>query len=145
MLVSDSMRAAWLLIFVACVGLNACSDEPNCPEDGGGQKALTGSMCNGSTLTYENFGKQFMETYCTSCHSSNLSGDEERQCAPSGKHNYDTLEKIVIDFDHVDRYAAAGPSSVNNVMPPKGEKIPTAQERLDLGTWLACEVAKMPQ
>jgi hypothetical protein len=145
MLWSERMRATWLLVVVLGVGSNACSseDEPNCPEEGGGQKAVTGATCNGSPLTYENFGRQFMETYCTECHSNTLSGDEARHCAPSGKHNYDTLALILADFEHVDKYAAAGPSSVNNAMPPKGEMIPTEQERRDLGTWLACEMDRM--
>jgi len=138
------MRSTWLLVFLG-VGLNACGDDLNCPEEGGGQKAVTGSTCNGSTLTYENFGKQFMETYCTRCHSSTLNGDEARECAPSGKHNYDTLAKILGDIDHVDRYAAAGPSSINDAMPPKGFATPSEQERRDLGTWLACELDKLPQ
>lgn len=149
MLISERMKLAGLLVAVFGVGLLACGeeDEPksNCPEAGGSRKAVTGSMCNGSTLTYENFGRQFMTTYCTGCHSSNLSGSEARQCAPSGAHNYDTLALIMGDVDHVDRYAAAGPSSVNNVMPPKDSMIPTEQERRDLGTWLACELEKMPQ
>jgi hypothetical protein len=144
MLFRDRMKATWFLVVLG-VGLNACGDDVVCPEAGGSQKAPTGSVCNGSTLTYENFGRQFMETYCTECHSSSLEGDEARQCAPSGGHNYETLAAIVDDFDHVDEYAAAGPSSVNNAMPPKGFPTPTEQERRNLGTWLACELERMPQ
>ena len=80
-------------------------------------------------------------TYCTRCHSSTLSGEEARSCAPDD-HNFDTLDEIVLNADHIDEIAAAGPDSVNEGMPPSGPT-PTEQERLDLGVWLACEAERM--
>jgi hypothetical protein len=51
------------------------------------------------TLTYDNFGRQFMETYCTRCHHSELMGDD-RMGAPSF-HDFDTLFGIKAVSDHV--------------------------------------------
>jgi uncharacterized membrane protein len=130
-----------LAVFVALMALTACGedDPPACPE--GEEGPPTEATCNGSPLTYENFGQEFMENYCTRCHSSEVKGDA-RHCAPSD-HNFDTLDEIVFYSDHIDEWAAAGPNGVNEGMPPDGAK-PTEAERLDLGTWLACELERMP-
>jgi uncharacterized membrane protein len=125
--------------------VGACSDDDDddaCPEEGGEHEGETGATCDGSTLTYDNFGKQFMQTYCTTCHNSDLQG-EDRNCAP-GDHNFDTLDEILLNLAHIDEHAAAGPNSVNDEMPPAGYKKPSEQERRDLGTWLACEEERMP-
>ena len=126
------------------LGLLACSeDDPICAEEEHAhEETPSGASCNGSTLTYENFGRQFMEDYCTSCHSSSLEGEAARNCAPSN-HNFDTLDEIILYLHHIDEMAAAGPESVNTAMPPSGPQ-PTAEERRDLGTWLACEEERMP-
>jgi hypothetical protein len=102
--------------------------------------APTGSTCApDSTLTYENFGQPFMEAYCTRCHSSELRGSA-RNGAPL-YHDFDSLLGVVVVADHVDWYTAAGPDSVNKIMPPNGAK-PTPEERLQLGEWLACELLR---
>jgi uncharacterized membrane protein len=109
-----------------------------CGSDDGG--APTGSTCpDGSTLTYESFGAQFMDDYCTRCHSSELTG-EDRNGAPLN-HDFDTLAGVLAVADHIDEEAAAGPDSVNTAMPPRAPK-PTEEERRQLGEWLACEVAR---
>lgn len=98
--------------------------------------APTGATCPpGSTLTYNNFGKQFMQSYCTRCHSSELTG-AARHGAPSF-HDFDTLSGIKAVSDHIDETAAAGPSSVNESMPEDGTQ-PTLMERQQLGEWIAC-------
>jgi uncharacterized membrane protein len=134
-----------LVSFLVALGSISCGeDDPLCAEEEHEHEhegTASGAMCNGSTLTYENFGRAFMETYCTRCHSSSLSGDA-RNCAPSD-HNFDTLDEIITYRDHIDEAAAAGPGSVNTAMPPSGTP-PTEQERRDLGTWLACEEERMP-
>ena len=101
----------------------------------------TGAVCRSdSMLTYDNFGQPFMERYCTRCHASYLHG-ADRQGAPL-YHDFDTLFGIVAVADHVDEWAAAGPNASNEFMPPDGDK-PTLEEREQLGTWLACEVANI--
>jgi len=98
--------------------------------------ALTGATCpDRSTLTYETFGRNFMESYCTRCHSSTLSG-EERRGAPL-YHDFDTPIGIQGVADHIDQMAGSGPSATNTQMPPVGAT-PTMQERQLLSEWLAC-------
>lgn len=88
-----------------------------------------------STLTYETFGKKFMEDYCTRCHSSTLVG-AARQGAPSF-HDFDFVEGIRPLADHIDETTASGPAATNLGMPEDGNK-PTLAERQQLGEWLAC-------
>lgn len=84
-----------------------------------------------STLTYENFGQPFMESYCIHCHASWLQGGGQRRGAPVD-HDFDTQLGVQVEIDHIDR-AAAG----SDAMPPYGPR-PTADERTELAEWLAC-------
>jgi cytochrome c5 len=102
----------------------------------------TQSQCAaGSALTYESFGRGFMERYCTRCHASTLRG-EDRQGAPSF-HDFDTLFGIKAVFDHVDETTASGPAATNTSMPPDTPS-PTLAERQQLGEWLACGMPSAP-
>lgn len=115
--------------------VDAAVDEP------GEVGTPSGATCpTDNTLTYDNFGKQFVEDYCVRCHSSELAG-EKRNGAPKF-HDFDTLEGIINVIDHMDEKAASGPDATNTVMPPDGAK-PTSAEREDLGQWLACEIEKL--
>jgi len=96
----------------------------------------TGSSCPPTqTLTYANFGKPFLTSYCTRCHSSTLSGDA-RNDAPED-HNFDSVLGVRPFVDHIDEAAAAGPNAVNTGMPPSDPR-PSSEERHKLGEWLAC-------
>ena len=106
-----------------------------CTEDIFGPPTETVCPPEGTTLTYENFGKPFMEKYCTECHDSNLRG-EDRMGAPSF-HDFDTLFGIKAVSDHIDMTTAAGPAGINRGMPQDDPK-PTDAERYDLGLWIAC-------
>jgi hypothetical protein len=88
-----------------------------------------------STLTYANFGQPFMETYCTQCHASTLTGDD-RMGAPAF-HDFDTQLGIQQVMDHIDQMAASGPAATNDQMPIDDPK-PTLAERQQLGEWIAC-------
>jgi len=88
-----------------------------------------------STLTWDNFGREFMTSYCTSCHDSNLRGDA-RQGAPS-LHDFDTVFGVRAVSLHVDETTASGPAATNTSMPPSNPK-PTLEERRLLGEWVAC-------
>ncbi len=98
----------------------------------------TESVCpEDSTLTYENFGREFMESYCTRCHDSALTGDD-RMGAPSF-HDFDTVFGIRAVSDHIDFTTAAGPAATNDSMPPEDPR-PTLEERTKLGEWIACDM-----
>jgi cytochrome c5 len=122
------IAVAILLSAAACGGGDEEHGEP------------TGATCpEGSTLTYESFGAQFMEDYCTRCHDSALTG-EDRNGAPLD-HDFDTLAGVLAVADHIDEYAAAGPNAVNTLMPPRAPS-PSEEQRRQLGEWLACELAR---
>lgn len=124
------MRALVLLLLVS-----ACGDPPLFGPP-------TESVCpDGSTITYDNFGKNFMTKYCTRCHSSELRG-ADRQGAPSF-HDFDTLYGIRAVSDHVDETTASGPAATNTSMPPD-KPSPTLAERKQLGEWIACGMPGTP-
>ncbi len=76
-----------------------------------------------------------MQNYCTSCHSSAVSGTA-RNGAPSD-HNFDSLEGIQSATEHIDENAGSGPKATNTRMPPSGNR-PTLEERQKLSEWIAC-------
>lgn len=104
---------------------------------GGEEEGGSGATCpTDSSLTYDTFGKPFVEQFCTRCHASALTGDA-RNGAPS-EDNFDTLAAIRdVGAEEIDHQAAAGPAKVNTSMPPS-EPRPTEAERRLLGEWLAC-------
>ncbi|HEX5061034.1 MAG TPA: hypothetical protein VFV99_16820 [Kofleriaceae bacterium] len=131
------MRVILLLAFVVACGP---SPEP------------TGTMCpepDPLTLTYDNFGHEFMTKYCTWCHSSELPR-AQRNGAPV-YHDYDSLLGVLETPDHIDEQAGFGPDAKNEFMPPdrcpsvaggaldKNCAKPTAEERTKLAEWIACE------
>jgi hypothetical protein len=128
------------VVFSCAFGLGCSDNDGNAPEVGEEEEGIaTGATCPpASTVTYENFVKGFMGSYCTRCHNSALTGDA-RSGAPLG-HDFDTEAGIVFVGEHVDEHAAAGPNATNELMPPSGPK-PTAVEREKLGEWIACATA----
>ena len=96
----------------------------------------SGSSCpTAQTLTYDNFGKAFMTSYCVRCHASTVMG-LARAGAPAD-HNFDDLASIKRFASHIDDMAAAGPTKVNAMM-PADPPFPSEDERRKLGEWLAC-------
>jgi hypothetical protein len=111
---------------------------PVLPPGTPGEGRATGSKCaEDSSHDWTTFAKPFMDRYCIRCHSRDRSGGA-RQAAPLG-HDFDTLEGVLVEAAHIDRWAAAGPDSTNEVMPPEGP-FPSRQERVELGEYLACAV-----
>lgn len=98
--------------------------------------AATGATCpTTQTLTYANFGKAFMQTYCLQCHSTNAQG-AARNGAPAD-HNFDLVADIRSLAEHIDMHAGSGPLATNTSMPDSGP-MPTTDERRKLSEWLAC-------
>lgn len=96
----------------------------------------TGVACPpGSTLRYEEFGRDFASTYCTSCHASTRTGSA-RNGAPIG-FDFDTVEGIRLRRDRIDAVAGAGPTRINTFM-PLASPAPSDEEREQLAEWLAC-------
>jgi hypothetical protein len=131
------MRLAVLLLVLA-----ACPSVPT----------PTGTQCpdpDPMTLTYDNFGKPFMDKYCTWCHDSHLTLSK-RNGAPL-YHDFDTLLGVLEVPDHIDEQAGFGPKAQNTFMPgarcpsvaggplSKNCDQPTTEERTNLAMWIACE------
>jgi hypothetical protein len=142
------MRSISALSFCAavlCLTLSAFGCEDDMSSDAGHDHdhdstvmigPPSGATCpSDSTLTYDNFGKDFVGKYCLRCHSDKVTGTA-RNKAPAD-HNFDKLSDIALLVPHIDQYAAAGPASTNTKMPPDGAK-PSTDERKQLGEWLAC-------
>jgi uncharacterized membrane protein len=112
------IAAAWLAV---TVGSGACAknttiDEYECPK-------------TGSTLTYDDFGKGFLDRYCQSCHGAPVA---DRKGAPEGL-TFHTAEDARAHKDRIFARAAA-----DNVTMPPGPDDPPTDERYQLAEWLAC-------
>jgi hypothetical protein len=131
-----------IILGFVLVAAAACSSQPE----------PTGTVCpepDPGTLTYDNFGKPFMDQYCTWCHDSSLPRSK-RNGAPI-YHDYDSLIGVLETPDHIDEQAGIGPNAENRFMPPdrcpaeKGGPLavncpkPTDEERKNLSLWIACE------
>lgn len=127
------MRTFARLLVSSVLLAAACDHDHDHDHDHGD---ASGATCpSDNTLTYENFGRDFFDSYCTRCHSSELSGDL-RLDAPVG-YDFDTLAGIRQHLEHIDLVSAAGPKATNASMPGTNP-LPTLEERTQLGKWLAC-------
>jgi uncharacterized membrane protein len=108
------------ILVVSAAGASACAyetiEQHACP---------TG----GTQLTYDNFGRQFMNDYCQSCHGSM---SVNRQGAP-GDFIFDTQAQI----QHWRSRIYVRAASTNDSMPP-GPVDPPIEVRNQLADWLAC-------
>lgn len=83
--------------------------------------------------TYDNFGKVFMEKYCTKCHSSSQTG-LARRGAPAG-YDFDMPETIAKEKKDIIEYTVEKKKMPPFFTNPK----PDDQERGKLKDWLNCE------
>jgi len=83
-------------------------------------------------LSYLNWGKGFLDTHCTGCHSP-LVPEAQRNGAPDGV-DLDTYAKVLIYGARIDERAFA----LEEPMPPGGG--PTEDELMRLDEWLQCGV-----
>jgi hypothetical protein len=99
----------------------------------------TGATCPSTNPpTYASFGRAFMQTYCTGCHSV---GAKDRHGAPPAM-NFDSEVEIRAHAADIDAEAAAGPDAQNTDMPDLTGPVhmePTMTQRQWLGELLACE------
>ncbi len=134
------MRLSVLIIVSLFVGVGCDSPTPTettCPDP------------DPMTLTWDNFGRPFMEKYCTWCHDSSLTRSR-RNGAPL-YHDFETLLGVLKTPEHIDEQAGFGPNAENTFMPPdrcpsiKGGALtkscqqPTDAERRQLAEWIVCE------
>ena len=147
-------------ILLVCLVLAGCSAGPTktgtvCPSPDPmtfGYTAADTPGCTGSDGDC-NFGKPFMDKYCTSCHSSVLP-NSKRNGAPLF-HDFDSLFGVLEVPDHIDEQTGWGPKAHINFMPGDGTggrcpsvqggpldedcPEPTDDERTKVAEWIACE------
>jgi len=107
------MRPLTLLLALlasACSGASTLDDHP-CPPAG-------------TTLTYDNFGQGFFQSYCVGCHGA-ANGYSSR--------SFTTVDSIRAQRDRIYVNAAA-----DNAFMPPGPDGPPQQARDQLGEWLSC-------
>lgn len=109
------MRWLWLCAVIGCVE-PATIDGAPCPP-------------GGTTLTYDNFGRPFLDANCQWCHASTVT---DRHGAPDFV-TFDTQDDVHARLDRI-FVRAAGP---NTTMPP-GPDDPPADARAQLAEWLSC-------
>jgi hypothetical protein len=111
---------AQLRFVIACLALAACKettiDEVPCPPAG-------------TKLTYDNFGKGFLDSNCQICHGRS---SDERKGAPSS-FDFGTVQSVREHKDRIFSRAAAD----NDTMPP-GPDDPPRDQRDKLAEWLSC-------
>jgi hypothetical protein len=104
---------------------------------GDGDGEPTGNTCppGGTSLTAQNFGQPFFQSYCARCHSSTLSGPQ-RNGAPAGL-DWDSLEAVRTHAEEINEEAGVTGGNVNTSMPPSDPR-PSAEDRRKLAEWLSC-------
>lgn len=119
------------------IALAACAADSDTPEPVTPITGLpSGASCpEGSALSYENFGREFFDVHCISCHSAAVSGAARQ--APLDR-NFDDVSSIRASAIQIDRQAGAGPTQQNQIMPPGSDNKPTLEQRMQLSEWLAC-------
>ncbi len=126
------MSARPLLLFAAlalALGLGACAVD----------ESLGDHPCppGGTTLTYENFGKAFMDRHCQSCHAQAGGGGGHLSAAtsygvPAG-YSFGSADEVRAHRERIFARSAAS----NTSMPP-GPDDPPQGDRDKLADWLGC-------
>lgn len=99
------------------------ADAGHTATDAGQTSKDAGSANTCDTLTYDSFGKSFMDTYCVSCHGP----------ANAQKNvHLDTLAGVTAAKSKVKSEVQS------NAMPPLFQKAPSASERTQLQQWIDC-------
>jgi uncharacterized membrane protein len=127
-----SRPTGWTALLACLALVPACSDDDD--DEGGGNEVQCPS--GGTQLTEQNFGRAFLDTYCTRCHSSTLTG-AARNGAPVG-FDWDRIESVREHAKQMNEEAGANADgSVNRDMPLNDPR-PSDDQRRQLSEWLAC-------
>jgi len=97
-----------------------------------GRSPSVASCLREPQLTWDNFGKGFMDKQCNGCHSSLLVRQELRNGAPMGV-DFDTFEGNLIWADRIYQRA-----TIERSMPLGGSPAPDELRLFD--EWMICEV-----
>ena len=112
------IEIALVLSMIGCKGQEELSDR-SCPASDSGQSAVT----------YDNFGKDFFNTWCQSCHGASVI---DRNGAPDDVF-FDTRDDIW--EQRVQVFAQTADSNESMPIGPHG---PSDADRQTLADWLSC-------
>ncbi|MCP3137146.1 c-type cytochrome [Pyxidicoccus xibeiensis] len=130
---SRLLRWTAVLSCSAALALVGCGDDD---DDGPGDGNEVACPPAGTALTEQNFGRPFLDAYCTRCHASTRTG-AARNGAPPGL-DWDQLAVVRANAARINEAAGAqADGSVNQEMPPNDPR-PMDAERRNLAEWLAC-------
>ena len=116
------------LFLLACQGEDTL-DGHSCPTSSTTTSASSSPTASTTALTYDNFGQDFFDTWCQSCHAANQTN---RNGAPDDIF-FDTRDDIYRLRTQV--YAQAAGTNASMPIGPHG---PSDSEREKLADWLAC-------
>src|ERR1700712_1273243 len=109
-----------LAIGPAATGCAAGSEDPASDEVAPIVDLTSGSTCPASSqLSYENFGRELMQSFCLRCHTAAISA-AARQAPPD--RNFDDLLSIRASAHLIDQQAVVGPLASRETMPPTDPK-----------------------
>jgi len=124
--------AAARLVLLTVPVLAVLGSQTACDDAIIGPEPPVTAYCNREPkLTYENFGRGYMNKWCTGCHAEELR-ENQRNGAPADV-NLDTFELVM---QHADRIQVRSVDSTT--MPPAAA--PSEAETQALGEWLRCDV-----
>lgn len=83
-------------------------------------------------LTYENFGKKFVTTYCVECHSGSST------TSALGNVSLDSAANVIKNKTYLKKVTAPRPDGKEPRMPKGGNEALTNEERLKFGVWADC-------
>jgi cytochrome c5 len=131
-----------LLVLMLCIsgaGFVACgSDDDTDEADDEGGDGDTGDGdgaqvdCTGDLPTYDDFGKDFVEEYCSSCHAADVTGTDRMGAPPEDV--FDSLEQIQHGADEMADLIASGQMPYGAASPK-----PSDDEKAKALTWLKCD------
>lgn len=97
----------------------------------------TDPLCaNEVQLTYDSWGRGFLDTHCNGCHSS-ITAPAQRRGAPPGV-DFDTYGGVLQWAERIEDRVLVAPDEERIEMPPGGG--PTPEELSMLHEWLQCSV-----
>jgi uncharacterized membrane protein len=128
------MRSLLVLTLLAFGCTDSSDDSAPADDTSGTDDSAPPKVECDDSITWDSWGQKFFATYCTDCHSSELTG-AARHGAPDVA-NFDTYEGVAARWNYVIEMA----TGFNPRMPPTNPE-PTDEERDILYAWLWCEFA----
>lgn len=122
-----------LLVLVGLGALTLVACDPALPSQAAPDPATCADSDLGNAAGFEATAKPLFETYCTWCHSTERSGEEDRKAAPPHA-NYDTYDYVAEAAD------ITWARMADRTMPPMG-RMPTTEEYQTILDWLSCAEA----